>query len=81
MSITYTADVFCDWCGDWLHGTFGHAPPGKREARKAAFVDQRPRSGTAGGNPPDYLPELDGSRWVTRGKEDFCPNCQKTLDK
>lgn len=37
MSVTYSADVFCDKCGDWIHGTTSNEPRGiAREALKIA---------------------------------------------
>lgn len=38
MSITYSADVFCDNCGDWTHGITSAKPSGMvRPARKQAM--------------------------------------------
>ena len=41
MSITYTADVFCDGLGciNWTHGVSNGKPPGKKEARDFARQD------------------------------------------
>ena len=36
MTVRYTADVFCDKCGNWIHGAVGDKPAGL--ARKAVKV-------------------------------------------
>ena len=39
MSIVYTADVFCDKCGVWIHGATGNKAPGL--ATKALKVSKQ----------------------------------------
>ena len=51
MTVRYTADVFCDNCGDWVHGTVSHKPTGL--ARPALEVAKN--AGWSRHNASDYL--------------------------
>lgn len=51
MSTVYTANIFCDRCGNWLQGVTGPKPQGL--ARKA--VEKSKRNGWSRQNNSQYL--------------------------
>lgn len=55
MSIVITTDVFCDLCGNWIHGALGPTP-NARGARRKAKANGWDRRHVSGGGVIDICP-------------------------
>ena len=64
MTIVYTADVFCDECSVWVHGTTGPTPPTKTAVRKIAAKQKWLRS-----HGRDLCPKCAAQPNDTKGSE------------